>query len=373
MPDLATDLLLVLLKDGYNHNFVLVCEGGERVEVHQVILAARSAVLKRMTEVNMKERNTGTIVIKDFEPGVVKEFITYLYSDKISPDFSDLAELMRIGHQYEVSSLVDLCSSRLVQEVSLDNVADLGTLAETLEAMELSEKCSEVVAENFEHFDTKTLDSLPSSFLRKSYALSRRKMLSDAAKAAEDAAKATAAAAATLADAAKATAAAVESALAETLSSSEQAVDQNTHFMANFFTNHGNPVSLKVGSSITTQFCVNREVKLAGIGLYISKGSFSIDLTLTSVNPHNAPVLVMSTTVISTDSSKPLKIIFPAPVKITNNGYHHQVQIKFGTECVNFSGDNAKFPLSLAMKNRELKVSRYSISMIQIPVLYFED
>merc|ERR1712059_51136 len=255
--------------------------------------------------------------------GVVKEFITYLYSDKISPDFSDLAE--------------------------------------TLEAIELSEKCSEVVAENFEHFDTKTLDSLPSSFLRKSYALSRRKM-SEAAKAAEDAAKATAAA--------------VESALAETLSSSEQAVDQNTHFKANFFTNHGNPVSVKVGSSIATHFSVNREVKLAGIGLYISKGSFSIDLTLSSANLHDyprsyEPVLVMSTTVISTDSSKPLKIIFPAPVKITNNGYH-QVQIKFGTECFNFSGDEENFPLSLAMKTGELKVSRYS-SRIQIPVLYFED
>merc|ERR1711864_55927 len=205
--------------------------------------------------------------IKDFEPGVVKEFITYLYSDKISPDFSDLAELMRIGHQYEVSSLVDLCSSRLVQEVSLDNVAELGSLAETLDAMELSGKCAAVVAENFEHGDTKTLDSVPASLLRKSLASSRKKM-SEAAKEAADAATAAAElayAAAELADAATAAASAVESALAGTSSSSGQAVDQNTHFMANFFTNHRNPVLMKVNSSIITHFCVNRETKLAGI------------------------------------------------------------------------------------------------------------
>merc|ERR1712059_58055 len=173
-------------KDGENHDLVLVCEGGERVEVHQNIVGARSVVLKRMTEVDMRERKTGTIEIKDFEAGVVKEFTQYLYSDKISDDFSDLTELMRIGHQYEVSSLVDLCSGRLVSEVSPDNVAALGSLAETLEATELAGRCAEVVAENFERLDTKMLDSLPSSLLRKSMAISRRKLSSEAATAAAE-------------------------------------------------------------------------------------------------------------------------------------------------------------------------------------------
>jgi len=289
------------------------------MEVHRNILGARSAVLKRMTEVDMRERNTGTIEIKDFGPGVVKEFTRYLYTDQISADFSDLAELMRIGHQYEVSSLVDMCSGRLVQEVNLENVNELGALAETLKANELSEKCAEVVADNYEHFDTKTLDSVPSSLLRKSLAITLRK------------------------------------------------VSQNTHYMANFFTNHGKPVYVKVDSHIKSRFKVSRDTKLAGIGLYVSVGTLSTDLTLYS--PH-VQLLAMTTTVTSTDCSKPLKIIFPAPVKIAG-GKFHSVQIKFGTECVSFSGDTDKPPISLSMKTGELNVVR--TGPVQIPVLYFED
>jgi len=332
MPDLGTDQLL-LLKDGDNHDLVLVCEGGERLEVHRIILAARSAVLKRMTEVDMRERNTGTIEIKDFEPGVVKEFTRYLYSDMISADFSDLAELMRIGHQYEVSSLVDMCSGRLVQEVSLYNVNELGTLAETLEANELSGKCAEVLANNFEHFDTKTLDSVPSSLLRKSLAITRRKMLS---------------------------------------------MDQNTHYMANFFTNHGKPESVNANRFIFSWFSVSRETKLAGIGLYLSEGNISIGMTIDieiyagGRYQYGSQLLTMTATVTSTDLLNPLKIIFPAPVKIASNASKaFTVKIKFGTGCVNFSGDAEKPSVSLSMKTGELNVVKQGT--VQIPVLYFED
>merc|ERR1712059_174813 len=286
---------------------------------------------------------TGIIEIKDFEPGVVKEFTRYLYTYKISADFSDLAELMRIGHHYEVSGLVDLCSGRLVQEVSFDNVNELGTLAETLEANELSEKCAEVLADNFEHFDTKTLDSVPSSLLRKSLAITRRKMLSMEQK------------------------------------MLSEAMEQNTRYMANFFTNHGKPVhSWTVNSCIKTQFDVSRRIKLAGIGLCTSEGTISIDLTLDRKTYGGGRVrdisqlLAMTATVTSSDCLKPLKIIFPAPVKISSGaGYYYTVKIKFGTECVNYSGDEGKHSVSLSVKTGELMVVRKGL--VQIPVLYFVD
>jgi len=225
MPDIGTDLVQLLLKDGYCHDLALVCRGEERLEVHRVILAARSVVFRTMVDVDMVERKTLTIKIEDFEASVVKEFIHFLYADQISDNFTNFAELMRIGHQYQVFSLVDKCAEHLVDDVSVDNVAQLGRLAEAFEAVMLSDECAIFVAENFENIDEDILDSIPSSLYRKSFETYRSKMQKPS----------------------------VSEGSSQT---SPTAVDQNNHFMANFFTGLGDPIVVKENSSISTTFSV---------------------------------------------------------------------------------------------------------------------
>jgi len=79
----------------------------------------------------------------------------------------------------------------------------------------------------------------------------------------------------------------------------------------------------------------------------------------------------MSTSITSSDCSKPLKITFPSPVNVSfgyNN--YHRLEIKFGKECINFKGDQTKPSVSIPVKNGELKVKNGGF--MQVPVLYFE-
>merc|ERR1712059_166062 len=289
---------------------------------------------------DMMERKTLTIKIEDFEASVVKQFIHFLYADQISDSFTNFAELMRIGHQYQVFSLVDKCAEHLVKEVSVGNVAQLGRLAEGLEAVVLSEECAIFVAENFENIDKDILDSIPSPLYRKSFETYRSNM-------------------------------------------QKTTVDQNDHHMVNFFTGPGDPIVVKENGSISTSFSVslsagnNTSIKLTGVGLYISKETIPIELSLScSSNWTPAPrsLVTMSTSITSSDCSKPLKITFPAPVNMsfrTNSIY--QLVIKIGKECINFKGDQTKRSVSIPVKNGELKVNESGgIGNIQVPVLYFE-
>jgi len=327
-----------------------VCQGEERLEVHRNILAARSVVFRTMVDVDMVERKTNTIEIKEFEVEVVKEFVNFLYSDKIAGNFFNFAEMMKIGHQYQVSSLVEECAKHLVQEVSTDNIAQLGKLAEAFEAVELSDKCAEFVAEQFEIIDEDILDSIPSSLYRKSFATYRGSKQKPSV-----------------------TEGSSQTSITE--------VDLNEHQM-NFFTSLGDPIVVKENSSISTRFKVTRSVgganvKLAGVGLYISQDKIPIEITLSSTYSHGRSstpsiLMTMSTTITSTDCSKPLKINFPSSVYLPGCDHLNHVEIKLGKECINFKGDGAKHVMSIPMKKGDLTVQIFNGNM-QVPVLYFDN
>jgi len=167
MSDLGTDQLF-LLKEGNNYpDLTLVCEGGKQFQVHRFVLASRSVVFKTMFEVDMRERATGTVDMKNCDETVVSAFINYLYSDKIPKNFTNLIDLLQLAHRYQVSSLVDQCSKRLIKEVTAGNLIKIGTLAENLKLEKLSEKCADFLVDNFEDLDPVEHDLIPSSLLRK--------------------------------------------------------------------------------------------------------------------------------------------------------------------------------------------------------------
>lgn len=168
MSDLGTDQLF-LLKEGNNYpDLTLVCEGGKQFQVHRFVLASRSVVFKTMFEVDMRERATGTVDMKNCDETVVSALINYLYSDKIPKNFTNLIDLLQLAHRYQVSSLVDQCSKRLIKEVTAGNLIKIGTLAENLKLEKLSEKCAQFLVDNFKDLDPVELDLIPSSLFRKS-------------------------------------------------------------------------------------------------------------------------------------------------------------------------------------------------------------
>ena len=68
--------LLRLYQEKRNCDFAVKSEDGKTIEVHQLILCARSTVLETMISTNMKEKETKTIHFKvsdDFTSSIVRE------------------------------------------------------------------------------------------------------------------------------------------------------------------------------------------------------------------------------------------------------------------------------------------------------------
>ncbi|CAK0879117.1 unnamed protein product [Prorocentrum cordatum] len=95
-------------------------EGEQVVRAHRLVLAARSSVFNRMLlGVPMRERQSDFPVdLSDFDIAVVKRFVHFLYADEVDQDTlvnpDALWHLIKLGHKYDVDSLVQLCCAHIV-------------------------------------------------------------------------------------------------------------------------------------------------------------------------------------------------------------------------------------------------------------------
>ena len=76
-----------LLRNTSKCDLKLICPGEGEVSVHSLIISARSLVFNNMLETNMSEKQTGTIIIKDFNIAVVKEMVHFIYTGKLNEGF----------------------------------------------------------------------------------------------------------------------------------------------------------------------------------------------------------------------------------------------------------------------------------------------
>jgi BTB/POZ domain len=65
---------------------VTILVGKERLGAHRLILSARSPVFKAMLLLDMSEKTTGVIVIEDVELEVMRECLSFMYTDAFSND-----------------------------------------------------------------------------------------------------------------------------------------------------------------------------------------------------------------------------------------------------------------------------------------------
>lgn len=84
VPDssLSDDLYGILIS-GDATDVILTCKGGE-FKSHKIILASRSPVFAAMFTHEMKEKKHCRVEIVDMEKDVLKEMLTYMYTDKAS-------------------------------------------------------------------------------------------------------------------------------------------------------------------------------------------------------------------------------------------------------------------------------------------------
>lgn len=117
----------------------------EVVRAHRLVLAARSSVFNRMLlGVPMRESQQNFPVdLSDFDSAVVKRFVHFLYADEVDQDAlanpDALWHLIKLGHKYDVDSLVQLCCAHVVlaEETVIEPTL---VLAEQLGLAELKER-----------------------------------------------------------------------------------------------------------------------------------------------------------------------------------------------------------------------------------------
>ncbi|KAF8777722.1 TD and POZ domain-containing protein 1-like [Argiope bruennichi] len=123
----------------------------ESFPAHKVVLCARSSVFKAMLTNDMKETNTNIIQVDDLENDTVHQFLLFLYSDSIeSLQWNSAVKLYYAADKYQVEKLKMICSSFLVNNLSISKASELLLLADTHSDSDLKAVAEDFILENDE-------------------------------------------------------------------------------------------------------------------------------------------------------------------------------------------------------------------------------
>jgi len=128
-----------LLESGEMSDFKIIC-GGEKFPCHRAILLARSKVLRAMINSDMKEANSGQLIIKDLEPGIVRIVLKFIYTGEVIFDnIARALKLLEVGNMYELRGLKNISEDHLIYVLGNNNVLDLLVAADMYNADALKE------------------------------------------------------------------------------------------------------------------------------------------------------------------------------------------------------------------------------------------
>lgn len=137
---------------------VIIEVNEERIEAHSVILAARSPVFSRMFASSMKESIEKVVRLNDLDAGAVMAMINYMYTGALSQELLDSDEsalrLLEAAHRYEITTLVDKCTSALGGRLSVETVSERLQLANLFNCKTFQAQCLNFIRENLPEVQT---------------------------------------------------------------------------------------------------------------------------------------------------------------------------------------------------------------------------
>ena len=160
---LSQDLGLLFTSNEYA-DITIVC-GDEKFKCHKNILASRSPVFKTMFDADMKEKEAGSVEIKNMTPEVLENMLKYIYTSE-APDIDTLTEdLFAAAEQYQLEKLKELCEAKLCSKIEVANCIEILVLADLYQATTLKVTALKFVADNIGNMDAsewkKTLIAYP--------------------------------------------------------------------------------------------------------------------------------------------------------------------------------------------------------------------
>lgn len=145
---IPSDYICKQMKDLLNDNLfadITIKCGNEEFKVHKAMLASQSPVFKRMFQSNMKEKSSNVLEICDMEPAVVSDMLEYLYAGK-PLRINELAkDLLYAANKYELPLLFTMCENELILSLTVENVAEIISLADQYQASNLEKFCLKLI------------------------------------------------------------------------------------------------------------------------------------------------------------------------------------------------------------------------------------
>ncbi|XP_047449366.1 kelch repeat and BTB domain-containing protein 3 isoform X2 [Mugil cephalus] len=116
---------------------------------HRCVLAACSDFFRAMFEVDMRERDDGSVTLRNQCPEVVGSFLDFAYSGEILITDGNVDMLFQLASFLQVSVLSKACSDFLIGTMDLCNCLSLLSLAEGYGSVSLLKSANEFVIQNF--------------------------------------------------------------------------------------------------------------------------------------------------------------------------------------------------------------------------------
>lgn len=103
----------------------------EAIPCHRCVLAACSDFFRAMFEVNMKERDGGSVTITNLSSKAVKAFLDYAYTGQTKITDDNVEMLFQLSSFLQVSFLSKACSDFLIKSINLVNCLQLLSLSDS--------------------------------------------------------------------------------------------------------------------------------------------------------------------------------------------------------------------------------------------------
>ncbi|XP_042911156.1 uncharacterized protein [Parasteatoda tepidariorum] len=122
---------------------------GEVFFAHKCLLASRSPEFRAMFDREMLKSKTSVIDMRDVEAKTLKYFLEYLYTGTVDGMDDKMAlNLLIVADKYQVSSLVEKCSTFLKSALNFDNVLSILLVADLVNYEPMKVFIIEYIVEN---------------------------------------------------------------------------------------------------------------------------------------------------------------------------------------------------------------------------------
>ncbi|CAL5007577.1 unnamed protein product [Urochloa decumbens] len=128
--------------------------GGETIEAHRIVLAARSPVFKAEFFGRMRESGTSCVTVEDMQPEVFRTLLHFIYNDSLPDmgglegnDYRDMMwHLLAAADRYAMDRMKLVCQSAICRNLDVGTVATTLALADQHNCDRLKDACIEFIA-----------------------------------------------------------------------------------------------------------------------------------------------------------------------------------------------------------------------------------